>query len=246
MIAVNELIQEAFEFVSMTGDGEAVDGSQAKSGVALLNRVISQLNNDNYFSSCMDWTEVTAGGTIEFRKLEAGEQPACGTVDKEPPESIAGVSRQVGIRWLQLEPSNPRDMMSVASYSLADTYCYQLDTETAPSGESRDVGRVLLNGTCSSTFRVFYNRILPKYGLQDSIAVSPLYYDAILYSLCVALCDKYKLEDYRPRAQARASSALSVIDRNTLANRAMNTGAGYGSYMDAYCDGMGGNGLKIG
>lgn len=246
MIAVNELIQEAFEFVSMTGDGEAVSGSQAKSGVALLNRVVSQLNNDNYFSSAQDWCEVTAGGTIEFRKLEQGEAPKPGSVDIEPPESIAGVSRQVGIRWLQLEPSNPRDMMSVASFSLADTYCYQEVPEVAPSGDSRMVGKVLLNGTCSSTFRVFYNHRLPKYGLQDTMAISPLYYDAILYTLCVAICDKYKLYDYLPRAQARMSAALGVIDRNTLANRVMNTGAGYGSYMDAYYDGQGGNGLTIG
>lgn len=246
MIAVNTLIQEAFELVSMTGDGEAVEGTYAAKGLKCLNRVISELNNDNYFSASQAFSEVTASGEITFKKLEAGEAPQPGTIDMEPPESVAGVSRKVGIRWLILLPSNPVQMMSVQSYSLAAMYSYALTSEVAPSGETRMVGKVILNGTASSTFRVFYNAYLPVYKMTDSIAVSPLYHDAILFSLAAELCVEYKLDDYKPDMLRRKSAALSIIDRNTLNNRAMNSGtiAG-GSYMDPYYNGLGGNGFVL-
>ena len=55
-----------------------------------------------------------------------------------------------------------------------------------------------------------------------------------------------KLEDYKPDMLRRKSAALSIIDRNTLNNRAMNSGtiAG-GSYMDPYYNGLGGNGFVL-
>ena len=111
MLAVNSIIQEALELTSMVGDGEAADGTLAASALGLLNRVIARLNNDNYFSSTQDYADIGAAGKIYFKKLEEGETfesfdgSAC--VDMEPPESIAGVSRKLGIRWLQLLPSNP-------------------------------------------------------------------------------------------------------------------------------------------
>lgn len=117
MLAVNSIIQEALELTSMVGDGEAADGTLAASALGLLNRVIARLNNDNYFSSTQDYADIGAAGKIYFKKLEEGETfessdgSAC--VDMEPPESIAGVSRKLGIRWNQLLPSNPRDQMAL-------------------------------------------------------------------------------------------------------------------------------------
>lgn len=245
MLAVNSLIQEALELTSMVGDGEAAEGTLAASALALLNRTVARLNNDNYFSSTIEYRDVHAAGEIVFRKLEEGEPLEAGVVDIEPPESIDGVSRKLGIRWIELLGSNPRDQMARKSYSLADTYSYGLADEEAPSGERRMIGRLLLNGTAPSMFRVFLNRRLPVYELTDIMAISPLYHDALLYSLAVAICEKYKLYDYKPEMERQKAAALAVIDRNTLNNRFMNEGYSAGSYMDAYYDGMGGNGLHL-
>jgi hypothetical protein len=245
MLAVNSLIQEALELTSMVGDGEAAEGTLAASALALLNRTVARLNNDDYFSSTIDYRDINASGEIVFHKLEEGEDLAPGTVDMEPPESIEGVSRKLGIRWIELLGSNPRDQMARKSYSLADTYSYGVTDEEAPSGERRLVGRILLNGTANSQFRVFMNRRLPVYELTDVMSISPLYHDALLYSLAVAICEKYKLYDYKPEMERQKAAALAVIDRNTLNNRFMNEGYHAGSYMDAYYDGLGGNGLHL-
>ena len=73
MLNVNALCQEAAELCSMVGDGEAMDGTLAASYLALLNRVIAKLNNDSYFSSCLDTVTANAAGAIYFRKLEDNE-----------------------------------------------------------------------------------------------------------------------------------------------------------------------------
>lgn len=250
MLAVNSIIQEALELTSMVGDGEAADGTLAASVLGLLNRVIARLNNDNYFSSTQDYADIGAGGKIYFKKLEKGESfessdgSAC--VDMEPPESIAGVSRKLGIRWLQLLPSNPRDQMAMTSWSLPTTYSYGFKFEKAPSGNDRMVGEVLLNGKAYSQIRVFMNHRLPKYSITDNMAISPLYHDAILYSLAVAICEKYKLKDYQPDMERQKDAALAVIDVNTLNNRALNSGlVNQESYMDSYFNGLCGNGLSL-
>lgn len=250
MLAVNSMIQEALELTSMVGDGEAADGTLAASALGLLNRVIARLNNDNYFSSTQDYRDVGAGGKVYFKRLEEGETfestdgSAC--IDMEPPESIEGVSRKLGIRWLQLLPSNPRDQMAMTSWSLPTTYSYGFKFEKAPSGNDRMVGEVLLNGNAHSLVRIFMNHRLPRYTITDNMAISPLYHDAILYSLAVAICEKYKLKDYQPEMERQKSIALSVIDRNTLNNRALNSGlVNQESYMDSYFNGLGGNGLSL-
>lgn len=250
MLAVNSMIQEALELTSMVGDGEAADGTLAASALGLLNRVIARLNNDNYFSSTQDYRDVGAGGKVYFKKLEDGEtfESADGSacIDMEPPEAIEGVSRKLGIRWLQLLPSNPRDQMAMTSWSLPTTYSYGFKFEKAPSGNDRMVGEVLLNGNAHSLVRIFMNHRLPKYSITDNMAISPLYHDAILYSLAVAICEKYKLKDYQPEMERQKSIALSVIDRNTLNNRALNSGlVNQESYMDSYFNGLGGNGLSL-
>lgn len=250
MLAVNSIIQEALELTSMVGDGESADGTLAASVLGLLNRVIARLNNDNYFSSTQDYADIGASGKIYFKKLEEGENfessdgSAC--VNMEPPESIAGVSRKLGIRWNQLLPSNPRDQMAMTSWSLPTTYSYGFKFEKAPSGNDRMVGEVILNGKAYSQIRVFMNHRLPKYSITDNMAISPLYHDAILYSLAVAICEKYKLKDYQPDMERQKDAALAVIDVNTLNNRALNSGlVNQASYMDSYFNGLGGNGLSL-
>lgn len=250
MLAVNSIIQEALELTSMVGDGEAADGTLAASALGLLNRVIARLNNDNYFSSTQDYADIGAGGKIYFKKLEEGEifesSDGSACVDMEPPESIVGVSRKLGIRWIQLLPSNPRDQMAMTSWSLPTTYSYGFRFEKAPSGKDRMVGEVLLNGKAYSQIRVFMNHRLPKYSITDNMAISPLYHDAILYSLAVAICEKYKLKDYQPDMERQKDAALAVIDVNTLNNRALNSGlVNQESYMDSYFNGLGGNGLSL-
>ena len=48
MIAVNEIIQRAFQRVGITGDGEAPTPTQAMAGVADLQSLITELNTEDY------------------------------------------------------------------------------------------------------------------------------------------------------------------------------------------------------
>lgn len=251
MLNVNALIQEAAELCAMTGLGEAVDGTLAASCLNLLNRTIAKLNNDNYFSSCLETVEANAAGEIQFKKLEDGEIVPEGQVviDMEPPEAIVGVSRKVGIRWLELYGTNPQDMAAVTSMTLPTHYCYQVFAETTPhdhTPHNRLVGKLSLNGTGFSAIKVFMNRRIPALKLTDTIPVSPLYHDAILYSLAEMMCIQFKLSDYQPEISREKNAALAMIDRNTLNNRMMENGTRLASSWDrAYYDGLAGDGLAI-
>ena len=248
MLNVNALVQEAAELCSMVGDGEALDGSTAASYLALLNRVIAKLNNDSYFSSCQDMVDVAGAGHIYFKQLIENEQiPDNVTiVNMEPPEALVGVSRKVGIRYLQLDASEPTAMSATNSMTLPTFYTYGVNFEKDPNGKPRLVGDLWLNGSGFSELRVFLNRRLPEFKLTDTIPVSPIYHDAILYSLAYAACQKYKLDDYKQEIRDEKNAALAIIDRNTLNNRAMenDTRLCYG-YDRAYYDGKAGVGLVL-
>ena len=247
VLNANSLIQEALELTSMVGDGEPADGTLAASCLALLNRAVSQLNNDSYFSTAVMTVDKVGAGKVYFKKLEEGEVCPDDTVDMEPPEAIVGVSRQLGVRWLQLLCSNPQDMMQVTNMTLPSTYCYQTTSEIAPSGNIRLVGECLLNGHGSATLRFFCNRKLPEYKITDDLGISPLYHDAILYTLAVMICHKYKLKDYMDDMERLKASALAQIDRNTVTNRALENGTRFiTSYQDAYFNGFAGAGMAIG
>lgn len=248
MLSVNALCQEAAELCSMVGDQEAMDGSLAASFLNILNRTIAKLNNDSYFSSCMDTVDATCAGELYFKQLEENEPlpDDIAVVNMDPPECVVGASRQLGIRWIELLPSNPQDMAAARSMTLPSHYCYETSSEVAPSGKVRLVGRLSLNGHGRATIKVFLNRRFPEYKLTDSIPVSPIYHDAILYSLAYAACVKYKLDDYKQEIRDEKNSALAVIDRNTLNNRAMENGTRlYSSYDQAYNDGLAGNNLQL-
>ena len=73
MISVNALVQEAAEFCSMTGDGEAVGGTTAASFLNLLNRAVAKLNNDSYFSTTQDMVDSFCASHLIFKKLVPGE-----------------------------------------------------------------------------------------------------------------------------------------------------------------------------
>jgi hypothetical protein len=251
MLNVNALCQEAAELCSMVGDGEAMDGTLAASFLNLLNRTIAKLNNDNYFSSCLETVDINAAGEVQFKVLEEGEVVPDGeyVINMDPPEAIVGVSRKVGIRWLQLYGSNPQDMAAVNSMTLPSHYCYQVFTETTPhdhTPHNRLVGKLTLNGSGRADLKIFMNCRIPELKLTDAIPVSPLYHDAILYSLAEMACIKYKLTDYQPEINREKNAALAMIDRNTLNNRTMENGTRLSTSWDrAYYDGLAGDGLAI-
>lgn len=56
MIAVNDLIQRAFQRVGIVGDGEPVSPTQAMAGVADLQSLITELNTEDYLMEIMRHT----------------------------------------------------------------------------------------------------------------------------------------------------------------------------------------------
>lgn len=219
MIAVDQLIQEACEDLSQVMDGEAVSPELAASCEDLLNRAITTLNSDSYISLTVKTCDIACAGDILFRKLEEGEELPPNTIDQEPPDTIQGVARQVGIRWVRLTPSNPETMDRVLTYSLPTQWSYGVDTEVAPSGETRRVGRVRINGSYPTTLRVYENSVMPHYKLGEYIYLSPLYHDLILYTLEMRMVKKYKLASYKEQVQEDLDGAMAAIDVMTAQNR---------------------------
>lgn len=244
-MTVNELIQTAAEDLSQVGDGEAMDGALSASYEGLLNRAITELNQDGYMSVTVKEHDVNSAGSVIFRKLEEGEALPAHSVDCVPPDSVQGVSRKVGIRWLRLQGAEPQTLAATRTFSLPQLYSYSLSDEEAPSGERRVIGVLKLNGSAPVDLKIFVNSALPKYRLGDTIYLSDLYHDLILYALEVKACKKYKLYSYLEKAEKDLADAKDLIDRNTLQNRPMTNidSDCCGGYMDDFYNGLGGVGL---
>lgn len=243
-MTVSELIQTACEDLSLVGDGEPVAGDLAASCEGCLNRAIADLNSDNYISLSVKNYDVNVAGSVYFKKLGENEVADANVVDQEPPDAVQGVSRQVGMRWLSLHPSNPQEMDRVITYSYPTLWCYQVDVEQAPSGKIRRVGKVMLNGQNPTQLRIYENSRLPTYKLGDTIYLSDLYHNLILYALEMKLVIKYKLVSYREQTQIELTKAMKSIDTTTANNRPMTNGTeGIGDYMSPYYNLLGGIGL---
>ena len=238
MISVNKLCTDAARYVNLIGDGEALEGDYADSAVFLLNRVIAKLNSQSYFSSTIDNVDHYVARDLFFKKIEPGETCPDNVVDMEAPEFVQGVGRKLGLRWLKLIPCNPQDMDRMNSMALPNTFTYTVDAEEAPSGEWRNVGKLHLNGGANANCRVYLTRRIPEVTLDDRLCLSELYHDILFWELCVRLCGKYKLDDYRADCEQQRDEAMDLIDRNTLKNRAMVTGAGFSQGWDVWADGI--------
>lgn len=242
--AVNDIIQTACEDLLLTDDGEPVSGELAAKAEGCLNRAITSLNSDGYVSQNVETLDRTAAGSIIFKSLEPGETAGGNVVNMEPPDTVTGVSRKVGIRWMRMRPSNIQQMNRTNTYSYPTTWCYGVKSETAPSGNTRQVGVLSLNGTYPAELRVYLNSQLPHYKLGDMIYLSSLYYNLVLYALEQKLVEKYKLKSYEDGVVRELGAAKRAIDTNTANNRPLDNGIDEGgSYLDGYFDLLGGNGF---
>lgn len=242
--AVNDIIQTACTDLNLTGDGEPVSGELAAQSENCLNRAITTLNSDGYISQSVATIDRVAAGSIIFKKLEAGEAQEPNVVNSEPPDSVGGVSRKVGIRWFRLRPTNPQAMDRQLTYSLPTSWSYGVGQETAPSGKTRNVGVLRLDGSNPTELRVYVNSQLSHYKLGDTIYLSPLYYNLVLYSLEERLVAHYKLKSYEDQVNKDLTGAKKAIDTNTANNRPLDNGLdASGSYLDGYCDLVGGVGF---
>ena len=66
MIAVNDLIQRAFQRVGIVGDGEPVSPTQAIAGVADLHDVITELNTEDYLMENYETYDAYVAKKIKF------------------------------------------------------------------------------------------------------------------------------------------------------------------------------------
>jgi hypothetical protein len=242
--AVNDLLQTACEDLMLTDDGTPISGELASKAESCLNRAITSLNSDGYMSLTQNIYDRVAAGNILFKKLEEGEQPSANIINVEPPDSVDGVSRKIGNRWMKLRPMNKQFMDRTNTYSYPYLYCYGVDSEIAPSGNERQVGIVYLNGTYPSELRMYVNSQLPHYKLGDTIYLSSLYYNLVLYATEQKLIEKYKLYSYRDGVDLELTKAQKAVDTNTANNRPdSNDSYEVGSYLDPYYNMMGGVGL---
>ena len=240
--AVNDLLQTACEDLNLA-DGP-ISGELASKAENCLNRAITALNADNYISLSKMTLDLTAAGNVYFRKMEEGETPPSNTINMEPPDSVDGVSRKLGIRWMRLRPSNKQFMDSVNTYSLPQLWCYGVESEVAPSGTPRQVGVVRLNGSCPTELRIYLCSQLPKYRLGDFIYLSSLYYNLILYKTEELLCDMAKTYSYKEGVAVQLGIAMKAVDNNHLNNEPLNNDLGdVGSYLDPFYNMIGGVGM---
>lgn len=248
MIAVNELIQRAYEAINMAGLGESVgdysDDNLPVVGVNELNRLITQLNNEGYLAMAQKWVDGPNAKTIYFRKLQEGEV-AENTIDMEPPEKIESVARKVGDRYIVLNNNNLVQMAGKNPYSTAMTWTYGTELETTPDDHvpnNRVVGILQLDGSPRNSVRIWYNSKLPTYKLDETIYLSDLYNELLMSGLCVRLANYFELSDEKKKELAADFlAAKTMIKRNNATQRMLQNSKIGTDWRDPYYNGLNGS-----
>ena len=253
MVSVNQLIQDAYQAIGMTGLGEAA-GDYAEDDMPVvackeLNRLISNLNSEGFLAMSQKWVDAPAAKYIQFRKLVQDEEPYKNSVDMEPPQVIVSVARKVGDRFVLLRNSNVIQQSQRNPFSTAMTWTYNTETETVPNASdhgniTRLVGTLSLDGEPRNTVRVWYNSKLPTYKLDDTIYLSDLYNELLLSGLTYRLACYFELsEQKKDDCYSDFLSAQTLIKRNNVTQR-MQQCADVGSdWRDEFYNGMNGVGF---
>ena len=113
MIQVNDLTQMCNEMVGVVSHEESLEGGLAEVSVQQLNLLISELNGQGYLSMTQNYIDHANTRDVYFKVLTDAERanPPQDVIDMEPPQSIDGVSRRIGMtyRLAADEPEEPDD-----------------------------------------------------------------------------------------------------------------------------------------
>lgn len=257
MIAVNQLIQDAYEAIGMTGLGEAVgvydsaddygDGNMSVVACKELNRLITQLNQQGYLAMSQKCVDVPCTNVIEFKELQEGETAPSNVVNMPPPDKIESVARRVGDRYIVLNNSNHVQMSQKNPYTIALSWTYDIITETTPDDHvpnNRLVGVLTLDGDPRNAVRVWYNSKLPTYKLNETIYLSDLYNELLMSGLCVRLANYFELSDEKKASlNTDFTAAKTLIKRNNITQRMLQNGKMVGDFRDLYFNGLNGAGM---
>ena len=248
MIQVNELIQMCNEMVGVVSHEESLEGGLAEVSVQQLNLLISELNGQGYLSMTQNYIDHANTMNVYFKELTDEERvnPPQDVIDMVPPQSIDGVSRRIGMSYLPLPPIDLQQMSQKNPMTLARSWNYDRYYEPIPDdpdGVRREVGRLRLDGWCQQGIRIFLSEKLPKYTLDDTVYLPDLYNNMLIQGLCTKLCDWHHLPDEtKLRYDTAFTAAKSLIKRQNITQRMIQSGPIGGSYKDNYYDGVAGEG----
>ncbi|WP_088659870.1 hypothetical protein [Fibrobacter sp. UWB2] len=121
MISVNDLIQNAFSRCGLVGDGQAVNGTKAKTGENELKDLISVLNTQEYIAD--NYRMFDVGGKNE---ITIGDSIDFDIQIKNPPSTIKSIGRKQGDRFVQLLKTNVESIFSRSRNHLSTQYTYNV------------------------------------------------------------------------------------------------------------------------
>lgn len=247
MLAVNQLVQDAYDSIGMTGLGEAVgeygDGNFPVVAVKELNRLITQLNNEGFIAMSQKYVDCPCVNTLYFRKLVEGEEPTRGTVNMEAPEKVESVARKVGESFVVLDPGNLVQMSQKNPNTTALSWTYNTEVEDVGEGK-RVVGVLSLDGNPRNTVRVWYNSKLVQYRLDETIYLSDLYNELLMSGLCYRLALFFKLpKETVQDLETDFLAAKTLIKRNNVTQRMLQSSRLGTDWRDSYNGGLSGRGM---
>ena len=240
MIAVNELVNNAYSAIGMTNITGKPNGNLSKVGEQELNTLISNLNAQGYLSLAQKFVDAPMAREIRFKKLVAGETPTYEIIDMEPPEKVAAVSRKVGEHYLPLASIDLQQMYRSNRQALPTSWNYMREYEPliVDGVETlREVGVLRLDGMGSQSLRIFINSKLPTYTLADTIYLPDLYNSMLFYGLKYALAKRFNLDpEKKADCEAEFTAASTLIKRDTITQRMIRNQPTGGSYRDSFMD----------
>lgn len=241
MIAVNDIIDQAYKALNMTGLEDTTEGGPAVIGLQELNSLISTLNGQGFLAMTQQYVDSHARSGVQFKVLTDDERldPPANVIDMEPPSSIDALGRKVGNRYIPMSSADMVQMSTKNPATIATGWNYGRFYEPVPgaeNGEQREVGFLRLDGICQNGFRIFYTSKLPTYKLDQTIYLPDLYNELLLSGLKCKLIDFYKIYDGKTdvKAETEFKAAKKLIKRENITQRMLRDGGIGGDYNDDY------------
>ena len=234
MKTVNGLVIDALNAIGIwTDTDQSPTSDYTNAALSDLNSLVDELNQHDYIQESRVVKTCTA-----CDKFTIGPDHSCSIVEDNIPNSLKSVARKVGNHYYKLIPVDIQTIYSTNRKGLPNLFTYSVKANE----ENRYMfGEILLDGSQPCELMTIYNKVYPKYTMDDEVWFTDTTINLLEEGLKYKLALRYKLPDVE-LFNKEYEDYKHLVEENIGQNNPMTFGNfGQSNYLAGYYNVLGGD-----
>lgn len=228
-MTIRDIINNAFLDTKMVGEGQQVNGTKQLLALTMLNELVYAYNLSNYLNFTFTTIMINNPKNVNLISLDKTLNP---DVVATVPMNVSQCLYSNASQFIPIYQTSYPDLQkyTFATTGLPSMFAYQRNGSTS--------GYLLFDVTPMRPIKLIYKKLLPKYGLNDTIDCPDEYQQLFRYGLATRLGRHYSVESSQIEdMQAQLTSIINLIMENNKHNSFVTYDDvdGQGNYYNILC-----------